>query len=174
MKCALWDGLVGAAVAGRAGQAVLMVGEPGIGKTRLLDELGDRVRRAGGVLLYARAFEAEQARPYGIWIEALRPLLAESIAPSLRARLAPLLPADSGADGASLNREGLFETVGQLLSQAAGTAPVAVLLDDIQWIDEVSAALLHYIARSPGSGRMLLACAARAGELGTTPPAYAP
>jgi hypothetical protein len=66
----------------------------------------------------------------------------------------------------SLNREGLFEGVAQLLSQAALTVPVAVVLDDIQWVDEVSAALLHFIAREPGSGRVLLVCAARAGELG--------
>ena len=165
-ECALWDGLVGEAAEGRAGRAVLIVGEPGIGKTRLLDELGDRVRRTGGLLLQGRAFEAEQARPYGTWIEALGPLLAGDVPQSLRARLAPLLPVDPGGQGAPLNREGLFEAVGQLLSNAAVKVPVAVVLDDIQWLDEVSAALLHFIARGLGSERVLLACAARAGELG--------
>jgi hypothetical protein len=102
-------------------------------------------------------------RPYGAWIDALR-----------SADLAELGPASSGP----ADRGRLFDAVLQLLAGcgAAGT-PTVVLIDDLQWLDDASAALLHYLARemtraAPGS-RVLLACAARLGELADNPAALA-
>jgi predicted ATPase len=118
---------------------VLVTGEPGIGKSRLLDEVE---HRASGPALHGRAFAAEMVRPYGVWIDALRTQGHE-------------LPQET-------DRTHLFDAVVARLGDAA-----LVTLDDIQWMDEGSAALLHYVARSPRAPRLV--CAARAGEIDDNP-----
>jgi DNA-binding SARP family transcriptional activator/tetratricopeptide (TPR) repeat protein len=115
---------------------VLVAGEPGIGKSRLLEELR---ARTDGPTLYGRAFAAEMIRPYGLWIDLL------------------------GSFPNEPDRTRLFEAVVEMLS---GVALIAI--DDLQWIDESSAALLHYVARTSTS-RIVLA--ARNGELEDNPKA---
>jgi len=135
-------------VAGRGGATpvLLFVGDPGIGKTRLMDLVADEVETTSGTVLRGRAFEAEMIRPYGPWLDAL--------------------PAGWLAGDAAADRTRLFETVADSLRALAAAGSVAILLDDVQWLDEASAALLHFIGRAPLGGRVLLACAARPGELG--------
>jgi DNA-binding SARP family transcriptional activator len=113
---------------------VLVVGEPGIGKSRLLEEVR---RRSSGAALYGRAFAAEMARPYGLWMDALRDFPKEN------------------------DRASLFDAVVQMLSGAGMLA-----IDDLQWIDEASAALLHYAARKTD---LRIVCAARVGEIDDNP-----
>ena len=109
---------------------LLLLGEPGIGKSRLLLELRDSTR---GDTVYARAFAAEMVRPYGPWIDALGALPAEQ------------------------DRAQLFDAVAKSLEDAA-----LIMVDDLQWIDESSAALLHYLIRS---SKAKIVCAARLGEI---------
>lgn len=156
------------ALAGEAGgRLLLFVGEPGIGKTRLLDHLADAAGRAGRHLIRGRCFEAETARPYGLWLDALRGIPTGELPDRILAEAAPLLAAPVAADG---DRERLFGAAVTLLRRLAATRPVVVLLDDLQWIDEGSAALLHFVARSFGDpARLLLAGAARAGEIDENP-----
>ena len=113
-----------------ANEPVLLLGEPGIGKSRLLEEIRARNR---GTAIYGRAFAAEMVRPYGIWIDALGDIPVES------------------------DRTRLFESVARRLD---GVALIAI--DDLQWIDEASAALLHYAART---SKAKIVCAARVGEI---------
>jgi len=162
------------AASGSGGRVLLFSGEPGIGKTRLLEEAADQAAALGGTALCGRAFEAEMVRPYGAWIDALRGLPAEGIALSLRTELASLLP-ELGESQPGADRNRLFAAVARLLGErsprsipaASGAArgPTVVALDDLQWFDEASAALLHYVARSTASSCVLLVCAARASEL---------
>ena len=107
---------------------VLVTGEPGIGKTRILDEAR---ARESGAKVQARAFAAEMVRPYGVWIDALRAAGHD-------------LPQEP-------DRTRLFDAVVAMLADVA-----LVLLDDLQWVDEGSAALLHYVARSarPAASRL--------------------
>jgi DNA-binding SARP family transcriptional activator len=131
---------------------VVLIGEPGIGKTRLLEELATRAGAVGARVFAGRAFDAERVRPYGAWIDALRP---------------------SGLDAAlgrgdAADREDLFEAVAR---QLAAQAPALIVLDDLHWLDEASLALLHYVVRSPHATRLLVAGAARGGELIDNPPA---
>jgi ABC-type cobalamin/Fe3+-siderophores transport system ATPase subunit len=81
------------------GGAVHLLGESGIGKTRLLDELARMVRKAGGIVLSGRAFEAESVRPYGAWIDALRSVTLPPLTSALRDDLLPLLGARGAPPG---------------------------------------------------------------------------
>jgi len=113
---------------------VLITGEPGIGKSRMLGEI------CGGNAIYGRAFAAEMIRPYGIWIDAL---------------------ADSGGFPTDISDQTrLFDRVVDIV-KSSGRAVLA--LDDLQWLDEASAALLHYASRAIRGTRIFLA--ARSGEL---------
>ncbi len=140
-----------------ASSAVLLLGEPGIGKTRLLEEIA---RGAPGLVLSGRCYEAEQARPYGCIIDALRASgVAASAGDVLRRDLGALL-SELAPPPEGLDRARLFDSVSALLRDRA---PVLLLLDDVHWIDEGSAALAHYLMRSAPGLRIVLA--AREGEL---------
>jgi DNA-binding SARP family transcriptional activator len=156
------------AASGAWRQTLLFAGEPGIGKTRLLGEIADQAAAIGGTALAGKAFEAEMVRPYGPWIDVLRSVPRDSIEPSARADLAPMLP-ELGAIQGEPDRNRLFEAVGTVLLHAAARAPLVVALDDIQWFDEASAALLHYLSRRLAGSRVVLACAARAAEIDGNP-----
>ncbi|HEV3191366.1 MAG TPA: BTAD domain-containing putative transcriptional regulator, partial [Polyangiaceae bacterium] len=90
-RSALED-LVREAQEGRANDVVLLSGEPGMGKSRLLHELVALVRDKNGQILAGRAFEAEAVRPFGIWIDLLRGLPLATVDADLRQHLAPLFP----------------------------------------------------------------------------------
>ncbi|MES2073038.1 MAG: AAA family ATPase [Pseudomonadota bacterium] len=188
--------LASPAIAGAAPAGLLLFsGEAGIGKTRMLKALSLHAGQSACRVLYARCFEAEMMRPYGIWIDALRPLavesgidagsktgkgaeaiptaLQDSLPQSLWRDLAPLLPiADSaaGADYSQGDRGRLFAASAALLKHLAAGQPLVLILDDLQWLDEGSCALLHYLVRSAEAGtRLLLAGAARQGEIDDNP-----
>jgi DNA-binding SARP family transcriptional activator len=166
------QGLVRGAAAGGARRVALVTGEPGIGKTRLLDALADEVRGQGGRVTRGRAFEAEGVRAYGAWIDALRSLPVAGAAGGLTADLAPLLPELEPGAPAGSDRNRLFDAVVALLRRLAeAQPPLAVILDDVHWLDEASLALIHYVARALEEAPILLAGGARPGELFDNPAA---
>jgi DNA-binding SARP family transcriptional activator len=173
----LLQGKLTAAAAGSGRAVVLLAGDSGVGKSRLLEELIALTHAAGGHVLSGRAFEAEMVRPYGAWIDALRSGgAARNPDPATARPLASLLPelgsastGETGMEGGG-DRNRLFESiVRHLIALAADQGPLLVILDDLQWLDDVSAALLHFVARAVDGHRILIACAARAGELGDNP-----
>jgi DNA-binding SARP family transcriptional activator len=145
------------------GRRVLLLADPGLGKTRLLEELAHGIAARGAAVLAGRSYEAELTRPYGCILDALRasPLPAEARG-ALRADLAALLP-ELGAPSDAPDRSRLFDAVAALLRGAAGARAVVLLLDDAQWLDEASSALLHYLLRTVPEVAVVLA--ARGGEL---------
>ncbi len=155
---------IASALATSSSPVLFFSGDPGIGKSRLLDELTARALSAGARVVRGRAYEAERVRPYGAWIDALRPIATGVSDDVLRADLAPLLP-ELGVPSASGDRTRLFDAVGRLL---ASLAPLVVILDDVQWLDEASAAQFHALARANLPG-VVLACGARDGELPDNP-----
>jgi len=163
-RAAAFSQLVGSFQQARGGQpqAVLLVGEAGIGKTRLAGEFVAWARAQGAEVLSGQAFEMGGRLPYHPLIEAVRPRLeAENapedlledlwlaelsrILPELRVRY-PDLPAPTEDELTAWGQ--LFEAVARLLDALARQAPLVLLLDDLQWADGASLDLLRYLARS--------------------------
>jgi DNA-binding SARP family transcriptional activator len=126
------------------GKLRLLMGEPGIGKTRLLEEMGAHLSARGWKCLKGRAFEAERGRALGPWIDAARTLASEH--PGLAGDGPLLRPAHLPERGQS-DPSALFEAMREWLAGLAASAPLALLLDDIHWLDAASVALLQYLLR---------------------------
>lgn len=171
-ECGVMGALVTDAVAARSWRVLVLLGEPGIGKSRLLRQLSEQATAAAGRVLSGRGFEAEAARPYGPWTDALRSIASDEVPPGLRPDLALLQPAFGPAPAETpADRSRLFDAVAGSLRHLAGRHPTVLLLDDLQWFDDASAALLHYVLRSfPARTPLLFACAARSGEIEDNPP----
>jgi DNA-binding SARP family transcriptional activator len=135
-------------------RAVLLRGEPGIGKSRLLEAAAAFARESGAVVLEAAAYEAESIRPFALFVDALR-------------RLAPNAAAAvfAAGDGSGSSRDRLFERLGEAIAERAGTQPAVLAFDDLQWSDESSAAALHYVVRTSADLPVLALLASRRDEL---------
>jgi DNA-binding SARP family transcriptional activator/tetratricopeptide (TPR) repeat protein len=159
------EDLVHRAAESRADDVVLLSGEPGIGKSRLLGELAALTRAVGGTVLAGRAFEAESMRPFGIWIDMLRGTVLTDLDAPLRQHLAPLFPELGEAPIDSESKARLFDGVARLLRDVSSRAPIVLAIDDLHWLDEASAGLLSYVARVSIGTRVAIVCATRDGEL---------
>ncbi len=124
---------------------LLLSGEPGIGKTRLLEEAQ---ARHGGVTITSRAYEAERGRPYGPWVDALRSAPLPELPTGLRDGLGPLLPELSEQHRGLEDTTRLYDAVVALLGHLAGHTPLLLTIDDVHWLDERSVGLLHYAVRN--------------------------
>jgi hypothetical protein len=127
-ELAILDQALGCAIRGQ--RAVLMVsGEPGIGKTRLLEELAARVLAAGGTPSWGRVCEIGLTPPFWPWLQLLAALETErEPAPGLAA----LATQGEGDAAARLSR---FGEVGRFLGRRAALGPIALLFDDLHAAD---------------------------------------
>ena len=149
------------------GRVVLMVGEAGIGKTRLTEEAIAAVSAVGTRSLIARAFPSQDGIPYAPIVELIRAGLRgpdaqarlRSMDPaSVRelGRLVPLPPGIAGSGGAAPSSSGdlpaararLLDAVATTLTAlVAGPAPGLIAIEDVQWLDDASREALAYLAR---------------------------
>jgi len=158
-----------AAASGRP-RLVLVTGEAGVGKTRLVDDLR---AQAGAVAAEARGYPVEGPLAYGVaaaWLRSApvaarlsrlgRPDLTElsRLLPELTTRATPPEPLPE----AEL-RHRLLGAIGRALL-AAG-APLLLIVDDAQWADAQSLGLIHYLIRAAPPARLLVAATARREEL---------
>jgi len=162
---------------GRSG-AVELVGEPGIGKTRLLRELAARAERRGQLVLSGSASELERDLPFSVFVDALDeyvdgldPKQLASLAGDVQAELAHVLPslaALAGGREVALQHERYrsHRAVRALLEQLADTSPLVLVLDDLHWADSASVELLGALLRRPPA-----AAAVRRREGRVRPPA---
>src|SRR6185503_4885744 len=168
------------AVSGLAesGAATLVVlGEPGIGKTRILGELAARADDAGQIVLSGSASELESDLPFWVFVDALdeyvmatEPRRLESLEDDVRAELARLLPsmsdhAASGEVALQDERYRAHRAVRELLERLAATKPLVLILDDVHWADSASIELIGALLRRPPGAAVLLALAARPRQL---------
>ena len=153
-----------------AGERVmLLAGDPGIGKTRLLAETSVRAFASGALVLAGRAPE-ETLVPYQPFLEALGHYISRApleelrsvareygaeigrLIPELRRRV-PELPQPDPGDPET-DRYRLFEAVAGLLAEISSAVPVLIVLDDLQWADRPTLLLLRHLARSPHNTRV--------------------
>lgn len=162
------------------GQLVLVAGEPGIGKTRLVAELADTVPDDGVQVLAGRCTEGA-AVPYEPFVEALRCDVENTAADRLVARLgrgagelARLLPelADQGgwtpaspSLSAELDQHRLFDAVNVWLARASAEAPLLLVLEDLHAATRPTLSLLgHAMRATPTNPVMIVATYRDTGE----------
>ncbi|HVL91436.1 MAG TPA: protein kinase [Actinomycetota bacterium] len=162
-------GAVDAAGAGH-GSLLFLVGEPGIGKTRLSEEASAYARARGARVLVGHCYEAEASMPYIPWVEALRDYSASRSDEALRDELGegaadvaklvseirrriPPLPASPQAEP-EVERYRLFESATSFLVNAAREAPILLVLEDLHWADRPSLLLLQHLARRLSGSRI--------------------
>jgi DNA-binding SARP family transcriptional activator/tetratricopeptide (TPR) repeat protein len=139
------------AIAGR-GRLFLLVGDAGIGKSRLADELIEVARARRVDVLVGRCWEAGGAPAYWPWVQSLRELGGDALFESER---------DAADEGARFR---LFDTTARFL--ATQERPLVLFLDDMHAADEPSLLLLEFVARQLASMRVLVVVASRdAGSL---------
>ena len=165
-----------ASVEGGAPQALGVLGEPGIGKSRLLAELAGRAAARGHLVLGGRAAELERDVPFALWVDALDGHVARArrrragrarrrsawpTSPSpcrrsrARARVAP---------SPTVERHRVARAVRALVEALAARRPVTLVLDDVHWADPASADVLALLLHRPPAGPALLALGARSGR----------
>jgi len=160
-----------AALAGRT-QVMVCQGEPGIGKTRLAEELAELARQQGAAVAWGTGIDTVGAPPFWPWIEILRSISGWCDVAGLAAdrglvmdlaRLAPELFVWSGELASRLpdDRFRQFEAVCQLLHHVTLSRPLAVVLDDAHWTDRPSVLLVRHLARAMRGDRLFVLVTSR-------------
>src|SRR6201996_4636303 len=151
-----------------ASAVVGLAGEPGIAKTALLDYAASQAEAAGMRVLRARGIESEAQIPFGSLLELIRPalVLLEAIPPPQAVALGSALalrPAP-GPGAPALDRFAVGAATLSLLAAYAEPAPVAVVVDDAQWLDGSSAAAPRFAFRRLVADPIAVFVAVREGE----------
>jgi DNA-binding SARP family transcriptional activator/tetratricopeptide (TPR) repeat protein len=169
---ALWE-----RAAGGEPRVVVVVGEAGIGKTRLAEALTAAVASAGPVVLQSRCYETERSLFLQPVVEAvlpavtglpaaeLRQLLGDdappfaAVVPEAAALLGPMPPERVAVD---MERRRAFHSVLAFLRELAARNPVLLMLDDLQYAGQSTVEFVHYLGRHAGGARLLVLATVRA------------
>jgi tetratricopeptide (TPR) repeat protein len=153
-------------------KAVVVAGDPGIGKTRLVAEFCVGAHSDGAAVLLGASTE-ETLAPYQPFIQALRHYVSSFSGDELlrqlgarRAILAQLVPELAGAEQRGVHdrperrgageRYALFDAVSSLLREAADSRPMILVLDELHWADDSTLMLLRHIVRAAGEAPLLI------------------
>jgi len=162
------------------GQVVTILGEAGIGKTRLITALREATTRRGAQTLIGHSYETERLLPLGPWVQAIREAgVLESRAverlsagwlgelsylfPELRPREWPL-PSEP------IEALRLFDALTELVKSLASSQAAALVLEDLHWADDMSVHLFSFLGRRLEDRRILLVGTVREEELGGSSP----
>ena len=154
------------------GKVVSVVGEPGIGKTRIASELGSRVSsQFGGEVLWGACRDGAGTPAYLPWSQMIRSSLRRSYrdaesrrSDELRVDLTRLVPEIGNQErtqpgsSSGVERLRLFESIGLYFRKTAETSPLLLVVDDLHWADRSSLLLLSHLAAELADARVMLAC----------------
>lgn len=156
------------------GRVLFVQGASWMGKTRLLETVVDQVRATGGHSVLSRAFRMEQTLPFGVAaqiLSQLRPMIepiSERVPAWVREELGRLDPAlDPGSHPLPPDQLGelrLFESFKETIRLLTEDRPLMLAIDDAQWADPASAALIAYLGRRIQEVSVLLVISVRSGE----------
>jgi len=152
------------------GQTLLISGEPGIGKTRLVQELTARVQVSGGRALVGACY-AEGGVPYAPFAQIVRAVLGQgagealdlpeflladllTLAPGLRLRY-PDIPPKASTEDPQAEQHRLFENLVIFFTALSVQSPLLVVVEDIHWADSGTLAMLRHLARQMRQQRVL-------------------
>lgn len=141
----------------RDAQFVVVEGDPGIGKTRLVEELASRFASHGSSVVWARSDEIGATRALWPWVDVVRELLAQvDESPPALDDLLVARPAPGNAPSASDQLE-RFGALALLLERFGSRAPIVVVLDDLHWFDPASLELFGFLATRLRQGVLVIA-----------------
>ena len=153
--------------------AIVVAGEPGIGKTRLLKELSARAEARGHLVLSGSAAELEHDLPFSVFVDALDeyvrgldPKRLTGLDDPVQAELAHIFPsvrAPAGGHDVALQSERYrtHRALRELLEHLAETTPLVLVLDDLHWAEFGSVELLGALLHRPPTAAVLMALAVR-------------
>jgi len=164
------------------GGVALIVGEAGVGKSRLLRAMTDQAREAGFFVLSGACFEAERSIPYAPLLDLVR-LFAGAASPAVVAHvlapaaselvtifpeLGPVLPdaTPNSTTDPETNKRRLFHALAQMITTLARTQPVLVTFEDVQWSDDATLELVFHLARSHSTQPVVIVLTYRGEEAG--------
>ncbi len=168
------------------GRILMLVGEPGIGKTRTSEELATYAKMRGAQVLWGRCYEGEGAPAYWPWLQIIRSYVHErelqtlmsemgpgaadiaEVVSDVRERL-PGLPTPPKLEPEEA-RFRLFDSITTFLKNASNAEPLVLLVDDLHWADKPSLLLFQFLARELAESRLLLIGTYRDVELGRQHP----
>src|ERR1700756_5362560 len=154
------------------GTAVLIAGEAGIGKSRLVSELAQRGRAREALVLIGECVElAEGELAFAPIISALRSVVAdgrvlEGLEGPMRSALGALWPVVGIDERIDTGREQLFEAGYRVVAVLAQQQVVLLIVEDVHWIDQSSRDLLAFLVRNARSDRIAVVATYRPDELG--------
>ena len=168
------------------GALVMLAGEPGIGKTRLTEELGAEAGRKNVRVLLGRCYEAEGTPPYVAIAEVFEEAMAKAPNPAAFraalgddageiARLVPRLRRVFRDIPPALDlppeqeRHYLFNSIRDTMMRTAERIPLLVVLEDLQWADEATLLLLEHLSEDLGAMAVLVVGTYRDVELPARP-----
>lgn len=158
------------ALAGQ-GRCVLLVGDPGIGKTSLADRICQTANERGALVAWGRGWEGGGAPAYWPWIQIVRALLDQlgserfvELAGTRAGYLAHVVPEIGGlithtapvVRSTDQDRFAVFDATSSLLADIASQRPLLLILDDLHATDEASLHLLHFLTRGLRTSRALV------------------
>jgi tetratricopeptide (TPR) repeat protein len=156
------------------GHIATLVGDAGIGKTRLARTVAADALSRGCRVLIGHCHESDSILPFGPWVDACRSgavgadeEILGALHPRRRAELARLLPEASmaGLPPTSDSALPLFESVAELIERVGARQPLVLVLEDLHWADEMSLRLLAFVSRRIPAWPVLLVATAREEEL---------
>ena len=172
-------------LAGR-GQMVMLAGEPGIGKTRLAQELVDLAEHRGARILWGWCYEHRGAPPYWPWLQCIRTYIETADTDQLRQDMGPgaadiseILPEltvklEGLETPPTLEPEQarfrLFFAIITFLKNISRSQPLVLVLDDLHWANESSLLLLEFLAREISVSSIIVVGAYRDDEVSGSHP----